>query len=273
MDVKHHWSDWKWLGLAGVLCLGAFLIRGRAWQAGYQADAFGLLGCHFLRFLVLLVAWATLVAEFRAANGQQQPAPQSGVSVVHLAGTFLIMVACAGFSLAWPVVLVLLATPCLVGLFLSQKRSVDPAERAWARWAMCRATLGVLLFTLTWYLAASVSRQALYGLGERIDDHGGSDQLVTWAKEVIAVHQKARRPAWLEPTELPDFVEDLLGRFQGVRTAGVDTGADPSVTLYTGGSAYHFQIIVRPSRAGRDPQDVQRPDEWQPGIYLGTGGK
>jgi hypothetical protein len=81
-------------------------------------------------------------------------------------------------------------------------------------------------------------------------------------------------------------VDDLMGPFQGTHSAGVllepghvmAGGNDPCVILFTGTSAYYFQIVVRPSRARRDPPPWWLGDEgagleWQPGIFLATGGK
>src|SRR5262249_55604070 len=134
-----------------------------------------------------------------------------------------------------------------------------------------------LLFTLTWYLCAATTREALHGLGARVEATAGADRLRAWAGEVIATHPPGQGRGALEPDEIPDFVGDLLGDNQGVRGVEVRHGDDPSVDLFTGGSAYHFRIRVHPAGVSHDlpPWWV---GEWaglesQPGIYLETEGK
>jgi hypothetical protein len=179
----------------------------------------------------------------------------------------------------------------------------------------------LVLFTITWYLCASRTRQAFRGLGERIEAKGDSDRLLTWAAEVIAAQRQREqalpvkvatavgllasplgqgpflaiptvvlvtmeeRSYRLEREALPDWVIDLMGPFQGVQSAMVylspagvvGEGDDPCVILYTGGSGYHFQIILRPSRVNRSPSPWWFGEldglECRPGIYLSTEGK
>ena len=124
----------------------------------------------------------------------------------------------------------------------------------------------------------AATRQALHGLGERLEAEGGAERFLAWAAEAIATHKEGQHGGRLEPDEIPDFVDDLMGPFQGVRSVGVDSGDDPSVTLYTGGSAYHFTIRLRPSRVRHGPWswwvgEVAGELEWRPGIDLATEGK
>ncbi len=91
----------------------------------------------------------------------------------------------------------------------------------------------------------------------------------------IAATPRDERRA-LTPDEVPDFVADLMGPFQGVRSIEVRNVDDPSVLLYTGGSAYHFRITLRPSRVNQDapPWWVGADsDEARPGVYLEPEGK
>ena len=85
------------------------------------------------------------------------------------------------------------------------------------------------------------------------------------------------KPFWLEAAEIPDWVDALLGPNQGIRSMGINHGDNPCVTLYTGGSAYHFRISICPKGVEHGPlpwwvgevgQFTQRQ-----GIYLATEGK
>jgi hypothetical protein len=267
------WGGWKWTAGALGACLGAVVIDVAAWRSGYAANAFGLLGCHFLRFLLLLVAGLMLIQVFRAAARREKPPAATGPTVLDVAALVLCFSGCLGCYPVWPVILLLLACPLLVELLFFRKGN-RPAED---KWVLLRVGLVVGLFTLTWYLCAATTREALRGLGARIEARVGADRLRAWAGEVIAAHPPGQGRGALEPDEIPDFVVDLLGPFQGVRGAEVRPGDDPSVDLFTGGSAYHFRIRVRPSRVSRD-----LPPWWvgegaglesQPGIYLETEGK
>jgi hypothetical protein len=235
----------------------------------------------------------------------------------------LVTLACFGFHAIWTAVL-----PVLVGLLLIKLVAVElkarlssrsgefpPAVERPSRPAILRAGLVVLLFTVTWYECATVTSQALHGLGERIEAKGGSDKLKAWASGAVAARKQGvtlaggagavgmlgcppgqgpllvafdllarrateeeRRDALARP-EIPDFVDDLLGPFQGVRSVQVDSGEHPCVNLYTGGSAYHFHIRVRvPREKGGPPRplgpnEIPSALEWRPGIDLDTEGK
>jgi hypothetical protein len=320
MHWKTAWKDWKGVTAALVVCLGAFLLNGRAWRVGYEGSATGLLGCHFLRLLLLLLAWAAVLATFNAAARREQPAAGRGVPLGAVICAFFLIPACVGCYPVWPVILGLLVPPVLVGLFLARKKTIPPGEDAGTRKALLQVGLATLLFTGTWYACADVTRQAMLGLGARIEAHGGSEKLLDWAADVIAARRRwqqalqvegatavglAAAPpgpgglltasAWVTARayadrpliwygEMPDWVEQLLGRFEGVRSAmvypepGGYGGADPCVILFTGSSAYHFQIFLRPSRKPRDPPlwcfgEGTAGLEWRPGIVIETGGK
>jgi hypothetical protein len=182
-----------------------------------------------------------------------------------------------------------------------------------------RAGIAAGLFAVTWYECAGVTRQAMLGLGARIEAHGGADKLLDWAAEVVAGRRQWRQllpvegatvvglaasppgpdrlltsSGWivaraelrahsLAPGEIPDWVDRLMGRFEGVRTVAVYAepggyGGEPCVILFTGSSAYHFEIFLRPSRQRRDLLPWWLGEgttglEWRPGILLETGGK
>jgi hypothetical protein len=270
MTWKGAWHDWKWTAAGLGTCLGAAGVTVAAWRTGYAADAFGLLGCHVLSFILLLAAGLSLGCVFRAAAKREKPA--AGPTVLDVAALVLVFSGCFGCYPLWPAVLVLLTSPLLVELLFFRKKG-RPAEE-W--WALGRVALAVPLFTLTWYLCASTTRQALHGLGDRIEAKAGADRLKTWAADVVARHPDTERWSGLEPDEIPDFVGDLLGPNQGVRGGEVRHGDDPSVDLFTGGSGYHFRIRVDPSGVSHAPPwwlGGWAGLEWRPGIHLETEGK
>jgi hypothetical protein len=310
MNWKPLWNDWKWI-VAGVgACAGAFLLNARAWQVGYGANALALLGCHFLRLVLLLFAWVIVVTVFRAALRKEKPTAAGGVTILEAASALTIFLGCMGCYPVWPVVL-LLTAPMFLGLVFFGK---CPAEHKLSRLAVVRVGIAVGLFLLTWYLCATTTRQALRGLGERIEAKGGSEKLTAWATEVIAAHKQrernlpivgaaavglmaspqgqgpfvaasaliagsmGNRSGRLEPDEIPDWVDDLLGPFQGVRSVGVeDHGGEPCVALFTGGSAFHFRITVCPLHVRDDAPPWWLGElahfESHQGIYLETEGK
>jgi hypothetical protein len=322
MDGKGAGKEWKGIVAALGVCLGAFLLNTRAWHVGYEGSATGLLGCHFLRCLLLLLAWVAVLATFNAAAGGEKPPAGTPTPARAAAFSALLIPACVGCYPMWPTVLALLLPALLVALMHFRRQSGPPADGAGTRRAVLYVGLAAVLFTVTWYECAGVTRQALRGLGERIEAHGGSDKLLAWAAEVIAARQRREQALPLEaPTvvglaasppgpggvltaaawvavraglddrglargEIPDWVEQLMGRFEGVRSGGVYLRTrgvlygedDPCVVLYAGSSAYHFEIFLRPSRHRRDPPawwfgEGTAGLEWRPGIFLETGGK
>jgi len=271
MNGRRRWSEWTLTAVAVGVCVGAFLLRARARQVGHDANAMGLLACHILRLLLLLLAWAAVATLIKTAVRREEPATPRGVTVFDLLGGFLILPGCCGLHPFWPAILLLLAAPALLELIFSRHAAARPPGMV-----LLRVGVGVLLFTLTWYLCASMTQEALRGLGERIEERCGADRLRAWAEKVIASRKKTERSPQLEPEELPDFVDDLLGRFQGVRGGFVRLTDDPHVILFTGGSAYHFQIGIYPSEVDRPPPPWWAGEDARtrlPGIYLSTGGK
>jgi hypothetical protein len=263
------------LAVSVVLCVGAFLLNVRAWYAGYRADALGLLGCHFLRAVVLLVAWWAVVVVLLAAAGKESPPGASGFTVLHKIGLGLVVPGCLGCYPLWVVIAAVLAF-LLVGALRFPR---DTPRPAWWRLAW-RPVAVALLFVVTWYQCASTTRHALLGLGERLEETCGSDRLLDWTAEVIDARKSGKHPsAWLAPEEVPDDVLELLGPGQGVRGAMLQDPERGTVLLFTGGSGYHFQITVSPWQIEQPPPAASRwlgtgfPFVWQPGIELGTGGK
>lgn len=298
-------NQWNLTAAAlGGTCLGAFGIRALAWHAGNDADALRLLGCHLLRSIVLVLAWAMVATVLRAAARKEKPTAGTGFSFAETLTVLLLVPGCVGCFPAWPIVLGFLTAQLLLTPLFA-----PPGDRP-ARTDIIRAGIAVVLFTFTWYLCATTTRQALRGLGERIDARGGSERLRAWAAEVLATHRQRERDrstlaatgvvlaaspqgpllaiaagslatdadrGGLAPADIPPWVDDLLGRFQGIRSIGVENaGGEAYVALRTGGSAYHFRIQVCPTKAGDGPRPWWIGDDgstWRPGIYLGTEGK
>lgn len=273
MSWKRFWNDWDSTVIAVGVCLAAFVLYSRAWHVGYAASALGLLGCHFLRFFLLLFAGLAIISEYRHSLRINKPDVAPKPTTWDVACMVLTFTGCAGCYPVWPIIVLLLAFPLLLACFFSWKRGVGEKP---AGIAIVRLCMGILLFILSWYFCSAITAQALRGLGARIEDMGSADKLLAWAADEIAV-QKRDQPIRRERQELPEWIEELLGPFQGVRGAFVRVdGPDPHVMLYTGGSAYHFVIYLYPSQADRDPLPWWTGDEaskLRPGIYLGTGGK
>jgi hypothetical protein len=119
---KGHRMSWKTLcndgiptALALVFCLGAYGLYRGAWYVGYEANAFGLLGWHFLRFLLLLIAWITVVSTFRAVTGKERP--RGRINVIEGASAISIFLGCVGCYPVWPLVLLLAALLLVVAPF------------------------------------------------------------------------------------------------------------------------------------------------------------
>jgi hypothetical protein len=280
MSVKSFVSQWKSVIACVAFCGAAFFLYERAWNVGYAADAMGLLGNNFLRLILLLLAWAALAMDFKAQVSKVKTRDPRATSTAGMVGGFLIFPGCMGCYPIWPAILLLL----LAILFLAQFRpsfseagTETPAGNRLKGLDVLRMGIGILLFTLTWYLCASTTRQALLGLGERIGDKVGEEKMFDWARSVLAKHQGDDKKPFVEPDEIPDFIKDLMGRFQGVQSVGLGGwGAEPCVTIYTGTSAYSFRISICPSRISQGGPPWWFGDdgsEWRPGIFVGTQGK
>jgi hypothetical protein len=273
MSWKKLWSDWGSVTVASVAFLGTFLLYERAWQSGNAGSAIGLLGCHVLRLPLLLLAWLAVSSEFKTAANKGDPPARQRFNVLDFGGTLFIFIGCIGLYPVWPFVLGLLTVPFVMAVILLRKEVKDPAEARQIRQALLSAGIAILLFTATWYFSASTTRQALQGLGERIEEKAGVEKLLDWAKDVIADAKTQKQDArfWVE--ELPRWVEELLGRNEGVRAAGIQNHGDEAcVVLFTGSSGYHYRIDVCPSRAnpGNPPWWAGEGNgmEWRPGILL-----
>jgi hypothetical protein len=280
MNWKRSLSEWKSV-IAGIVFGGAaLLLYYRAWHLGYDANAMGLLGSNLIRLIVLLLAWAALAIDFKAEASKVPTAHPRAISAAGVVGGFLIFPGCVGCYPIWPAILLLLLALLFVGRIrprFSENGASEATDQQLARRDVARIGIGILLFTLTWYLCASTTRQALRGLGERIGDKVGEEKLIDWAKTVIAAHQGNDKSPRLEPDEIPKFIDDLMGPGQGIKMVGLGGwGAEPCVTIHTGTSAYSFRIDICPSRKSKEPPMWLFGDdgsEWRPGIFVGTEGK
>jgi hypothetical protein len=278
MDWRRVWNEWKFFALGCGVFVGALLVYRSAWFAGYSANSFGLLGCHFLRAVLLVLAYVAVVTLFKTAVRQGDSTAPGGVTLLDLPILLLILPGCAGLYPLWIAVLLISFLVWLVYLlaFVFSRNGETPIGQA--RRALLRAGAAALLFTATWYLCATVPRQAMHGLGARLEAGAGTGRLLAWAADVIAAPEQRKQKNSLAQEEVPEWVDALLGPFQGVRSVGIESGAEPCVVLYTGGSAYHFRIRICPSRAHQQPRpwwigQVLGDLEWRPGIDLAAEGK
>jgi hypothetical protein len=272
MDWKRIWNDWKAPGAAVVLCLGAFFLNAGAWHAGYCASWSALGGCNFLRMLLLLLAWGAVFSVFEEAAPTDKPFPASAGSVLRNLGLVLLVPACFSCQFLWPVVLLL----SLAGV-LALRSVRNGAIPTVSKRTVVRFVFVSLLFPLTWYLCASTTRQALHGLGARIEDKGAEDQLRAWAAQVIAEVQQKKHTAGYTYDEVPDFLDDLMGRLPGWPWVHVNADAPEPYVQVANSSGYAFMITICPSCRAREPVPWWIPEwtrlEWRPGIYLETAGK
>jgi hypothetical protein len=278
MHLKKAWNDWGSVTVAIGACLGTFLLYLRAWHTGYAGSAIGLLGCHMLRLPLLLLAWLAVSSEFKTAASKGGPPIKPRFSLFDFVGSLIIFVGCIGCYPIWPFVLALLAIPLVWAVILYKKQAAEPLEVRRVRQALLSVGISILLFTLTWFLSASTTGQALHGLGARIEDLGGTDKLLVWAKDAIAEVKARKLPQRFEIEELPDWVKEMLGQNEGVRGARISEYVDETcVYLYTGSSAYHFRIDVCPSRINHGTPPWWAGEggglELRPGILLNVEGK
>jgi hypothetical protein len=261
-DVGKRWGP----VLAGMgLCAASFGLNQWAWQAGNQASWVMLLQSHLLALLVLLLAWWVVFAAL-AAGWPVPPARAFGPQLLLWTSGLLIIAACAGLYPALP--LVVLVLPLFLGALFVRRHTLGPEWQG----TVLRATLAVLLFEATWYECATRNWQAMLGLGERIETHGGSERLLAWAKEVLAA-TPPNAGKTLQLNEVPDFVVDMTGRIPGWPWVRVYNGDDPEVMI-ANGSGYGFLITVRPKHADEEaPRTGVFPWSWRPGIDLGTASK
>jgi hypothetical protein len=263
------WRDtgkrWGPILAAGGLCAASFGLNAWAWRAGSLASWPMLLQCHALALLVMLLTWY-IVFTALAAGWPVPPASSWGRQLLGWAGGLVIVAGCVSFYPALP--LVALGLPLFLGALFARRRTLGPEWKG----MVLRAALAVLLFEATWYECATRSWQAMLGFGERIETHGGSEQLMAWAKEVLA-ETPPNGGKTIPANELPDFVVDMTGNIPGWPWVHVVNGDDPYVMI-ANGSGYGFLITVQPKHA----EEAAQPSSvfgfhWRPGIDLGTASK
>jgi hypothetical protein len=251
------------VAFALATCAGGFLNAQRAWRLGYRGEAIPYLGCQVVGFFLSVLAAGAVATAFEHALGK------GAASISNLKSLFvaLVVLGCAGpigLPAAWPVAAAVPAV-ALVVLWVAGRHAL---RTDWVVVALCPAAT-VALFVLTWMQSATVFREALRGLGERLEEKCGADRLAAWAAEEVAAHPAG---AFLDPAELPDFVRDLAPG-QGVRVnAQVLRQPDLYVQLYIG-TGHSFLVAIHPSRTRPGATDPVSDTEWRPGIVLGTMGK
>jgi hypothetical protein len=260
------------------VCLGASFVRAQAWRLGSRWPQNGYMPCYVWSFLLLMLAWLSVVWVFRAGVSRDKP---GGVTVADVLVCFLTVVGCIGCYPLWPIVLCLL-TMVVVALVETRKGVLGPAWKPLA----VRAAITGLLFVFTWYQCATTRRQALRGFAHRIETLVGEDRLLAWASEQIAAAKAKQKKLPdanrndLKPEEIPDFVHDLMGGVPARTRVVVQLDRpDPSVAIFNS-SQEAFRVTVRPSRQLHEYADfpphwwVQETAgvQWRPGIYLDTAG-
>src|SRR5579885_3185954 len=108
MDWRHAFRRWGPIAVALGACGGAVLICVGAWNAGYNANSFTLLGCKFVSVPVLLFGWWPVAATVTDLT-RQGPRPAGGVRTFEVAGLCLAFSGCCGCYPVWPLVAGLLA--------------------------------------------------------------------------------------------------------------------------------------------------------------------
>src|SRR5262245_11552831 len=105
MTWKSAWLNWRWTAASLGTCLAAGLLVVGAWRNGYAASATGLLACHFVSFVLLLIAGLSLIQTFRAAAKRETPSIRTGPTVLDVAAFVLSFSGCLGCYPLWPVIL------------------------------------------------------------------------------------------------------------------------------------------------------------------------
>jgi hypothetical protein len=265
MDWPESGKRWGPILAGAGLCAAAFGVNVWAWQAGRQASWVMLMQCHLLALLVMLLAW-WMVFNALSAGWPVPPALSWGRHLLAWTGVLAIVAGCINLHPALP--LVALVLPLFLGALIVRRHTLGPGWKG----IVLRAALAVLLFEATWYECATKYWQAMLGLGERIEAHGGSERLMAWAKEVIA-ETPPNGGRTMVANEVPDFVVDMTGRIPGWPWVHVYNGDDPTVMI-ANGSGYGFLITVRPKQADEEaPPGGVFEFHWRPGIDLGTASK
>lgn len=278
MGWKGIGKELGWIVVPSGLCLGALLLHARAWHRGYSNPELGvLMGCQGVSFFILLAAWVWVSIVLFTIQVKKEKSTDGRLGTT--TALFLTVSGCFGCYPLWPVVLFLVAL-LLMPLTSRRKDSLGPNWRI----VVLRAGITALLFTLTWYLCATVKKQALHGFGERIEAMVGEDHLIGWATEVIAARQQGKpqdaNTAPLAREEVPNFIHDLMGGEPKRTHVEVHIDGKNAYVTVTNSAQEAFRITIRPSRVAHDPGSFlphwwvkeSAGFEWRPGIDLDTLG-
>jgi hypothetical protein len=253
---------WQILLLGVAACLAASALRWLAWYDGTRGRYGLLMLANLLRLGVVFLAYALVVGS--VSLQPDESATRLGRSLFSISCSVLLFLVCAGFPLLWPVALVLPAV--VLGILFFRQRDLLAGGIKPVLW---RACLSIALFVVTWYQAASTTRSALLGLGERIDSTIGADRLLDWAKKEIESTPPGK---WrtLPPDERPEDVIELMG-VGGTWPLVRVTNAEERFVFLANGSGYGYGITIYPF-------DVEETENrgwirWSPGIYLDTVSK
>jgi hypothetical protein len=250
--------------VAGGISLVAYLLPLVCWYDGRQGRYGLLLLCNLLRLLLLLIAFLMLPGAVGLGGKDKPPVRADRFALLSVACMALMFLACAGAASRWTAVLGAVATLLTVLVWYRQRHFV-PGGRP----VLLRAVIAGAAFMFIWYQCASTTASALTGLGERLEATGGSERLRAWAAEVIAA-TPAGQWRHLRREEIPDFVDDLMGRIPGFPTVWVYNMDQPCVVV-ANGSGYGYGVAVCPD--GQEPQvgfGGMVRTTWRPGIYFTT---
>jgi hypothetical protein len=258
----------KVLVFAAGLCLAAVLMNCLCWWDGRHGHRAWLALCNLLRFPLLLAGIEFLPWSIFGLGVVCDPAGKIdpvGNAVDALKGVVLavlfILMCCLPLPFAWTLwVAFPLSAIYLAGEFLRHRLEKIDLKQAFLRVAIMGTA-----FVCTWFLCGSLSRSALIGFGQKLDQVG-SDRLQGWAKEVLS--GPAADPRF-PSKDVPDFVDDLMGGPGWARySADHSTGC---VTIINGGT-FGFAVELCPN--GHNPTSrfnlVWAEVSWKPGIILYT---
>ena len=237
-------------------------LRLLAWYDGTRGRYGLLMLANMLRLVVTYLSYSFAVWSV-ALQPEERPA---GLKRLHLfVCLVMVVLACAGFPMLWPGILVAVTVLFAIEVLRSGAR-----QTVGLRPMLPRVCLAVTLFAMTWYLCVGTTVSAMRGLGERIDTTIGADRLRAWAKEQIdnTPASKSKHLSW---EEVPQDIFDLLGSAPGWPFVWVVRDNQPHVFL-ANGSGYGYAITIYPYDESESAASVGGLT-WRPGIVLSTASK
>ena len=248
--------------LGALFCATAAGLRLLAWYDGTRGRYGLLILANVLRLVVITLSYSLAVWSVALQPEERR----AGLKRLHLfACLVMVVLACAGFPMLWPGILV-----AVTALFAIEVLRSGARRAVGLRSMLPRACLAVTLFTMTWYLCAGTTVSALRGLGERIDATIGADRLRVWAEYQIDTTSPNTRKhiSW---DDVPQDIFDLLGRAPGWPFVWVVRDNHPHVFL-ANGSGYGYAITIYPYDESDSAASVGGLT-WRPGIVLSTVSK